>query len=1557
MRLFRAPLFFALFTLLSFGCGDSKTDPTDGKQCVRTADCEDGEHCKGGTCVTGDQSCNTFSDCALDEYCLDGSCALSSCEDNEGCGSGFVCLGLVCREGCRSDEECGDGQTCSSAAVCETLGCTTGSCPRFQSCDMNASPSSCEYNGDCESDAECVAFGAAVGDGEEYICSTGQQKCVIKPPCGEDSDCKNREICEPRMDGRKVCRSGCRDNGGCRAGQICDVNNLLCVNGCNDNSDCPAVGETVFACVSRFCIPTCETRNDCSVGGQVCAGNPSTCNGCATDGQCPATEFCDFTKGATPEEEINPASGLCEPLPPSCPDDGFGNNHDENTPFSVSAFPYETTAAMAPLLCRDKAAGEWFSFAVGSNQIIEIELQYDTAVGNMDVALRRVGGGELIASARPPTGDNPDNGKEIIRYGVELSGQFLVQVRGNLIVQNAPYQIKINVAAPAACTDDALEPNNANMPATLMPETDFTGLQVCGDDTDFYNLEVLQNQVVKITAQAPSNLGNIDLFLRDSAQQIVKSATTTQDKEVLEVEIDTAGIYVLEVRVAGSVGIVDYDLEWSQRDNNCADPFEVNNTCPSGVALNAGTHSNLNVCDDGDWYEIQLLPLQEVTIKATYDRAISAGDLDTSLFGPNDCATLVSAGQETQVGNTTVVEEVITYQAQTGGLFNLQVFLFAGVQAEYDLEVIVVDGPACIDDGQEPNNDAATAVTIDRAGANAGTDNIITGLRVCDSDEDWFTIDLIEGDVLDWQVSFLTSAGDLDVELIGPNNLVLANANSITDNETLSYTVGAGEAGTYALKVFGKFPTRNDYWVITTLNGTGPADPLCPDALENNDTFADAVSVGAGTTGLLVCGNPRDDDYFKTTLQPGERLDVTLNFTHAAGNINLVLFDEGMAQLASSRTLSDTETVGFLTARARELTWQINTSGQVVTQPYNMNVVITPASLCDEDAFANPTQATAATVAAPGLYSGLQICENTADWFKTSFEAGKDAQVFINFDGDQADLDLSVYAADGMTLVASGVATGDDEMVDFTPGTTGNYFIKVQAKVPSRIAYDLLLYADTDGDGTLEGPEDKVCPDIFENNDTRGAARSLPVGNYSDLLLCWEGLGNTDNDWYSIFVPAGGTVTATMNFQNSLGNLSMRLYRGSSPTVADQSITMNDVETVTSVNAGNGEQYFVHIFGVGTGFSNHYDLDIELSFADVCIDDAISGATQGTAVEQGTGSFALTLCEGSEDWIKLPAGTTALSARFELKNRLGNIDVELWDANGPVASSTSTSNSEIIDMVGLAGNHFLRVFPTDGAFIRNNYDLWLEINNVSPSAPYCPDPYEYDDQLGAGESFSGTVQLADPISCGADEDWFQMTGLRSGFTYQLATFYSYSASADLTLEVTDANGLVLDTGDSAVDDELLTFTPAANGNYFARITNNGTGQAAYDLLVGRDSMYSFNCPEDTFDSNGNSNDNTAGAALVGAPVRLALGACSTNDDYFKFVAPTTGPMTIEIAFDGAQLNLDLQITGPGTFEFKADNMGNRESATINVTAGSTYFVSVQRASTTNNSGPYFLHIK
>src|SRR5690606_23768328 len=101
------------------------------------------------------------------------------------------------------------------------------------------------------------------------------------------------------------------------------------------------------------------------------------------------------------------------------------------------------------------------------------------------IGLRREASEELVASQNPPT---IDQGEELIRFGVDLGGTFLVHVRGTLISANANYDLTIDVNPAPACTDDALEPNSASSPAVLPVDTDHLGLEACGDDPDFYTL-------------------------------------------------------------------------------------------------------------------------------------------------------------------------------------------------------------------------------------------------------------------------------------------------------------------------------------------------------------------------------------------------------------------------------------------------------------------------------------------------------------------------------------------------------------------------------------------------------------------------------------------------------------------------------------------------------------------------------------------------------------------------------------------------------------------------------------------------------------------------------------------------------------------------------------------------------------------------------------------------------------------------------------------------------------------------------------------------------------
>ena len=734
------------FIALLSGCSDGSSNNTT--DCTTRADCAEGERCDAnGSCTSTPLACSNPYDCDFGDYCLAGSCADATCAEDSEC-TDAVCVNQLCRPGCVDDDACGDGKTCNPLTrICQTAGCTTGTCAQFQSCEtQDAGADKCEYNGDCNNDAVCAAYAQQLGDGNEYICSTAQQRCVIKPECGTDNDCVLGEICEPRAsDARRVCRRGCRENAECGSGQVCAVEQgSICVDGCDSDTDCTGEKEV---CSNLVCIETCTQRSDCTNInlGYICTGNPRICQGCTDSSQCPSTQFCDFEQGNSEDEATNPSVGLCVDLPPTCPTDLYGTNTTLDSAYAVATFPFDPAGDDRPYYCRETTGGDWFKINATLGEVIEAELTYSTP-GNLDLALRASDGRELALSDLPPS---EDNGKELIRFGTDLGGIFYVQVRGSIIDANAQYGLKINVGAPAACTDDAFEPNDDPLTAPVLPPAvDHKDLEVCGDDPDFYTLEALANQVIRIRASAPPRLGNIDLVLRDSAGAIVAQALTGSSVEEILYTTEAAEDFVLEVRIATGVGNAIYDLEWTQFDNVCTDVFELNNSCNEANTVGAGTYADLAVCADPDYYAFDLLPLQTITVKAIYDPTTAAGDLDITLFGPNDCATFVQSESRELIPNSTAVAETITYQAPTGGRFNILASLFAGINVPYTLDVQIVDGPPCVDDSFEPNDALANAVLIDAAQAALGTDNIITGAKICDANQDWYAIDLAEGDVL-----------------------------------------------------------------------------------------------------------------------------------------------------------------------------------------------------------------------------------------------------------------------------------------------------------------------------------------------------------------------------------------------------------------------------------------------------------------------------------------------------------------------------------------------------------------------------------------------------------------------------------------------------------------------------------------------------------------------------------------------------------------------------------------------------------------------------------------
>jgi hypothetical protein len=1569
-----------LFALLLAACGRG----SEGEQraCQSLNDCEEGQRCGGdGFCSNQPLACVTSTQCAFDEYCGAGSCLPAACEDDQGCQDA-ICVYNTCREGCRPGQgHCAAGERCNELTfICEPAGCTPTSCrTRIQRCDQSQDPPACVFTGACDTDTQCLAYASQVADGNEYICNQVSGECVARPPCSGDGDCRVGQICVESEPGLNRCRDGCRSSDQCGPGQLCALDQGgICVNGCASDEDCASDDGRSYFCRNLQCVAQCQTVDQCNVVGHVCAGTPRFCQPCSADSQCRSTQFCDFTRGATSEEAEDEGLGLCADLPPECPEDSFGDNHAPDLAYLITEVPFAAGEADDLYFCRKNAGGDWFAINAAPGDLIEIEVEYDTAAGNLDVGLLRANGEEIVASAYPPS---IDAGREVIRYGVELGARFLIQVRGSIVERNTTYRLKVNVGPAPVCEDDRLDPNGPDAPALLPAGLAQEGLITCGSSPDYYRLSMGDNQVVRITAQAPDNLGTLRMSLRNEQGLTVATATSRRGTATIFWDNPRAANMLLVVEVASGVGNVVYGLEWRQQDNICTDVFEPNDTCEDAATLPVGIYNNLAVCTDADYYKIELLPFQELRARAIYDPATAAGELDMFLFGPNECLRLAASSIETETLGTQITE-VLTYQAVVGGEFYLMTNLFQGLHVPYRLEVEIVDGPPCVDDRLAPNDTWAEAYAIEREKIFDQTESALVGLRVCDDNHDWFAVELEEGDELRWLVSFRHAEGDIDAFLYRAGDLStpVAAGTSETDDEELVLTVGPGQSGTYYLLVRGKYPVRSSYRLLTYLNGIGPENPLCPDQFGQNDARERSAVANVGTYGpLMVCGQPRSDDWFKTLVRAGETLTVRVDFVHADGRIDLRLFDDtgSTTPLASSVTTRDFEEVSYTTPRTQELFWRVNTQAQVISNTYMMAVSKENPDPCIDDRLAgNHSRLNSAPIEAPGLYTRLRICDDAEDWFRLDLAQGERVEAFIRFAASLADLDLFVYGPDETTpdpatqpprLVGSSVGTQGTESVIWTAHYTGTYWVHVKPKTPARVDYDLLMYRSIDG--VLQGPEDRLCPDAFENNDSFSAARPIAPGSYTDLLVCW---GNpTDHDYYSIFVPSGATLSVDLFFRHANGNIDLRVYRGTASQEAGSSRTTDDNESVVVTNSGQGENYVIHVYGgSGSGWRNHYDMDVGLEFAGACDDPNEAGLDRASAKSLAVGAYRdLPLCEGSEHWYAVSLGSgDSVRAELEFNERFGAIDLALVDEDGSILATSAVSghHQTILYDAAVAGTYYLRVHPRAGAFIRTAYDLWIALAGDEPEAPFCTDPYERNDfpVLAHRLNLGARLQYTDMIGCGLEDDWYQVE-LTGGTAYEIAAFYDHAALHQLEIVIQDGAGAVLATSSSQTDDALVEFTPGATGAYLVGVRSLGAGGTPYSLHVVRRSVYTnaLHCPEDAYWPNGS--PVTAANLGSASSVRRGLGACE-GDDYFLWTAPNDGPVTMELLFNGERMRLAMEVRALNPTQFVFEDLGdsegrNRVGGSFVATAGRQYRIYVQRdfapaSGDAISAGPYFLHI-
>jgi len=450
---------------------------------------------------------------------------------------------------------------------------------------------------------------------------------------------------------------------------------------------------------------------------------------------------------------------------------------------------------------------------------------------------------------------------------------------------------------------------------TLLSTINGLGIQ---RDADWYEIDLTPgyNRVVADCTFSHAE-GNIDIGLVSVSAignvAALASSTTTTDNEHIDHVVNWIATFRYFLVVDGGASGGDagnaYDLWWDDLPTLSEDNYEENDSLATAYNLRSDERTWLTaidgwgVCQDSDWYEIEVWPgYERILVDCAYAYA-ETGTLWLALY--NDAGSLLA--DDYTVGDGGHIDCTVASlstprsyfvrvdDGNPGSLYNLR----------WD------DAPPASEDNYEGaggNNTLETAFDL--------ADGERVGLVQLDgegvqNDEDWYTIEVSPGyERLAVDLLFNTGEGDIQIYLYsGPGSLITSGTADAW-GRSIACTVAA--PGDYYLRIFSSDSAgyHYDLW-------WNDLPPAVDDPYEENDVWSSAVGLNELTflSSMAGPGIQADDDWYQIQLAPDDkRILVDCLFEHGEGNVNLALHDAGGDYLVSSTGIDDNEHIDYTTS-------------------------------------------------------------------------------------------------------------------------------------------------------------------------------------------------------------------------------------------------------------------------------------------------------------------------------------------------------------------------------------------------------------------------------------------------------------------------------------------------------------------------------------------------------------------------------------------------------------------------------------------------------------------
>jgi len=558
---------------------------------------------------------------------------------------------------------------------------------------------------------------------------------------------------------------------------------------------------------------------------------------------------------------------------------------------------------------------------------------------------------------------------------------------------------------------------------------------------------------------------------------------------------------------------------------------------------------------------------------------------------------------------------------------------------------------------------------------------------------------------------------------------------------------------------------------------------------------------------------------------------------------------------------------------------------------------------------------------------------------KADDDLGEADDTDTDFDSD-SDFD-SEESSENFEITVENSDTDGDEAIRDTVDEDADFDTEMEVEAENETVPDKDFEIETEN--LLHDLDVDTCLDIFENNDSKNSAVPISVGVYDSLMICPE----SDEDWFSINLDALSTLTVTIFFTHSSGDLDVVIFSEDDKMLVTGGTVSNN-ETVTW-KAENSGTYYIKVLGVASA-QNSYNLKIDISEPMACVNDSYeTNGDMSLATDIKFGIIdSLMICSGDEDWFKIELkDEDLLSVSALFSHTLGDIDMRLFRADSsPLKSSVSSDDNESFSWIADSDGVYYISVKGDKITDENSYRLEISVNNQTVCLD---DSMENNDSLETSYPvISGSYQ--GNTLCRTDEDWYSIA-LNKYETLNIDLYFSH-ADGDIDLRVVDSAKQVKMASVSKDDNETISWPVSETGTYYIRVYGDLEDVAnsySMNIAVETPSLY---CPkDDEFEEN----DQLSGAKSVSIGTSYDLIVCESDEDWFAVSLESGKTYLFSALFIDSEGDLELKLFSSDGIEV-ADSRTSNDNESFSYPTGSSGIYYIQVFGFQNASNRYTLEV-